>query len=293
MRPEEALELVGLGDRLDHFPAQLSGGEQQRVAIARAIAKRPDVLLATSRPGRSTSHRRAWCSRRSRAVNRELGTTTAVITHNAVIADMADRVIYFSDGRISPASRRTPPAARRRDGLVADMAAARCASCCAISGGSGRRALASALVLAAAGSPPSSWRSGHRCRSPRPGRLYYERNRFADVFAAAKRAPLPARGGARAHSGRAERSRRGSPACRSTCPGSPSRTGAQPRCRRTGEPALNLPILRAPAGCRAGVGRTRWWSTRASPRRTGSARRPVLGGPEWPAAAAHHRRERS
>ena len=94
MTPEEALALVGLGERLDHFPAQLSGGEQQRVAIARAIAKRPDVLLCDEPTGRARRHDRHRRARGDRAsVNRELGTTTVVITHNAVIAGMADRVV--------------------------------------------------------------------------------------------------------------------------------------------------------------------------------------------------------
>ncbi len=100
MAPEEALALVGLSERLDHFPAQLSGGEQQRVAIARAIVKRPDVLLCDEPTGAlDVSTGIAVLSALDR-VNRELGTTTAVITHNAVIAGMADRVLTLSDGRI-------------------------------------------------------------------------------------------------------------------------------------------------------------------------------------------------
>jgi putative ABC transport system ATP-binding protein len=101
MRPEEALDLVGLADRLDHFPAQLSGGEQQRVAIARAIAKRPDVLLCDEPTGALDAHTGVVVLEAIERVNRELDTTTAVITHNAVIADMADRVISISDGRIA------------------------------------------------------------------------------------------------------------------------------------------------------------------------------------------------
>src|SRR5690606_12883710 len=101
MRPEEALEIVGLSHRLDHFPAQLSGGEQQRVAIARAIAKRPGVLLCDEPTGALDAHTGILALEAIERVNRELGTTTAVITHNAVIADMADRVVSISDGRIA------------------------------------------------------------------------------------------------------------------------------------------------------------------------------------------------
>ncbi len=101
MAPAEALELVGLGARLDHFPAQLSGGEQQRVAIARAIAKQPEVLLCDEPTGALDSQTGIVVLEAIEAVNRELGTTTAVITHNVVIADMADRVIRMADGEIA------------------------------------------------------------------------------------------------------------------------------------------------------------------------------------------------
>ncbi len=101
MRPEEALELVGLSDRMNHFPAQLSGGEQQRVAIARAVAKRPSVLLCDEPTGALDVHTGIVVLEAIDRVNRELGTTTAVITHNAVIARMANRVITMSDGRIA------------------------------------------------------------------------------------------------------------------------------------------------------------------------------------------------
>ncbi|EHQ52272.1 ABC transporter [Ectothiorhodospira sp. PHS-1] len=100
MSPEEALALVGLEDRMDHFPAQLSGGEQQRVAIARAVAKRPDVLLCDEPTGALDSRTGIRVLRVIQDVNRELGTTTAVITHNAVIGEMADRVIRLADGRV-------------------------------------------------------------------------------------------------------------------------------------------------------------------------------------------------
>jgi putative ABC transport system ATP-binding protein len=100
MRPEEALALVGLGERLDHFPAQLSGGEQQRVAIARAIAKNPAVLLCDEPTGALDSATGVIVLEALEKVNRDLGTLTVLITHNAGIADMADRVIRLSDGRI-------------------------------------------------------------------------------------------------------------------------------------------------------------------------------------------------
>ena len=101
MTPEEALALVGLSDRLDHFPSQMSGGEQQRVAIARAIAKRPDVLLCDEPTGALDVKTGIVVLEAIERVNRELGTTTAVITHNAVIAGIADRVITISNGLIT------------------------------------------------------------------------------------------------------------------------------------------------------------------------------------------------
>ena len=100
MDPAEALRLVGLGGRLDHFPAQMSGGEQQRVAIARAVAKRPDVLLCDEPTGALDYETGKLVLEVLERVNRELGTTTAVITHNAAIAGMADRVIRLRSGRI-------------------------------------------------------------------------------------------------------------------------------------------------------------------------------------------------
>ncbi|MBL9209083.1 MAG: ABC transporter ATP-binding protein [Opitutaceae bacterium] len=101
MPAAEALRLVGLTERVDHFPSQLSGGEQQRVAIARAIAKRPDVLLCDEPTGALDVKTGVLVLEAIDRVNRELGTTTVVITHNAVIAGMADRVIALSDGRIA------------------------------------------------------------------------------------------------------------------------------------------------------------------------------------------------
>jgi len=100
MTPEEALGIVDLGNRLDHFPSQLSGGEQQRVAIARAIAKRPDVLLCDEPTGALDISTGVLVLEAIERVNRELGTTTAVITHNAAISNMADRVVRLADGLI-------------------------------------------------------------------------------------------------------------------------------------------------------------------------------------------------
>lgn len=101
MTPEEALRRVGLAQRMDHFPAQMSGGEQQRVAIARAIAKRPQVLLCDEPTGALDAQTGVLVLDVIAQVNRELATTTVVITHNAVIAAMADRVVYFSDGLVA------------------------------------------------------------------------------------------------------------------------------------------------------------------------------------------------
>ena len=113
MRPEEALGLVNLGGRLDHFPSQLSGGEQQRVAIARAISKNPAVLLCDEPTGALDSETGIVVLEALDRVNRELGTTTVIITHNVDIADMADRVIHLSNGLISEVRKnvtKRPPA---------------------------------------------------------------------------------------------------------------------------------------------------------------------------------------
>ncbi len=101
MAPEEALAMVGLSDRQDHFPAQLSGGEQQRVAIARAIAKRPDVLLCDEPTGALDAATGITVLAAIDRINRELATTTAVITHNAAIGQMADRIVSMHDGVIA------------------------------------------------------------------------------------------------------------------------------------------------------------------------------------------------
>jgi putative ABC transport system ATP-binding protein len=105
MRPDEALGLVGLEPRMDHFPAQLSGGEQQRVAIARAIVKRPEVLLCDEPTGALDSKTGILVIDALLAINAQLGTTTLIITHNAAIQEVADRVLFFADGQISKMAR--------------------------------------------------------------------------------------------------------------------------------------------------------------------------------------------
>jgi putative ABC transport system ATP-binding protein len=105
MQPTEALALVGLEDRMDHFPAQLSGGEQQRVAIARAIAKRPDVLLCDEPTGALDSKTGIKVLEALTKVNAEIGATTLVITHNAAIREIADRVVNFANGAIASEQR--------------------------------------------------------------------------------------------------------------------------------------------------------------------------------------------
>lgn len=104
MTPEEALTLVGLKDRMDHFPAQMSGGEQQRVAIARAVAKNPDVLLCDEPTGALDSKTGIVVLKALQKVNESLGTATVLITHNVVIGGMADRIINLHDGLISDIS---------------------------------------------------------------------------------------------------------------------------------------------------------------------------------------------
>jgi putative ABC transport system ATP-binding protein len=110
MTPEDALRIVGLGSRFDHFPAQMSGGEQQRVAVARAVAKRPDVLLCDEPTGALDYETGKLVLDAIARVNQELGTTTAVITHNAAIAAMAGRVLHLADGRIVSEERNARPA---------------------------------------------------------------------------------------------------------------------------------------------------------------------------------------
>ena len=111
MDPDEALALVGLSDRRNHFPAQLSGGEQQRVAIARAVAKRPAVLLCDEPTGALDVQTGKLVLKALRSVNIDLGTATAIITHNAAIAAMADRVVSLADGRIARVETNAAPVA--------------------------------------------------------------------------------------------------------------------------------------------------------------------------------------
>lgn len=109
LSPEEALAIVGLEQRVDHFPSQLSGGEQQRVAIARAIAKQPSVLLCDEPTGALDSATGVRVLEALRNVNATMGSTTLLITHNAVVADMADRVVILSDGNIKEERRNENP----------------------------------------------------------------------------------------------------------------------------------------------------------------------------------------
>ena len=112
MKPEEALAIVGLAERLDHFPSQLSGGEQQRIAIARAISKNPEVLLCDEPTGALDPQTGVVVLEALERVNRELGTATVIITHNVDIASMADRVVHLCNGLISEVARnamRKPP----------------------------------------------------------------------------------------------------------------------------------------------------------------------------------------
>jgi len=109
MSPREALAMVGLEERMDHFPSQLSGGEQQRVAIARAVAKRPHILLCDEPTGALDFRTGVRVLEVIRRVNRELGTTTAVITHNAPVGEMADRIVTLADGRIAGERRNDHP----------------------------------------------------------------------------------------------------------------------------------------------------------------------------------------
>jgi putative ABC transport system ATP-binding protein len=115
MSPDEALARVGLTERRDHFPSQLSGGEQQRVAIARAIVKRPEILLCDEPTGALDAATGRLVLEVLDRVNRELGTSTAVVTHNAPIAQMADRVVSLADGRIASDA---PNSARKDPGQV-------------------------------------------------------------------------------------------------------------------------------------------------------------------------------
>ena len=201
MQPEEALTLVGLDHRLDHFPAQLSGGEQQRVAIARAIAKRPSVLLCDEPTGALDITTGVVVLEAIDRVNRELGTSTVVITHNAAIAGMADRVIRLADGRIvgtesnarklgvPGAPMVTLPAGLRLSALNRKLLR----DLWEMKG----QALAIASVIAAGVTMFVTYQSNFDSLQ-RTRTVYYERQRLADVFASMTRAPqtLEARIGA-------------------------------------------------------------------------------------------------
>ena len=110
LKPADALKIVGLGDRLDHFPAQLSGGEQQRVAIARAVVKQPGLLLCDEPTGALDTATGVVVLQALKRVNRDLGTTVFLITHNQSIGAMADRVLVMADGRIVSETRNEKPA---------------------------------------------------------------------------------------------------------------------------------------------------------------------------------------
>ena len=190
MAPEEALAMVGLDHRLDHFPAQLSGGEQQRVAIARAIAKRPDVLLCDEPTGALDITTGVLVLDALARVNRELGTATVVITHNAAIAGMADRVVRLADGRIAGIERHAATAGGDGAALVSlvtrlpilDRKLLR--DLWEMKG----QSIAIAAVLAAGVAMFVTYLSNFdSLRRTRDG--YFDAARFADVFASLTRAP--------------------------------------------------------------------------------------------------------
>ena len=185
MKPEEALALVGLEDRMDHFPAQLSGGEQQRVAIARAIAKRPDVLLCDEPTGALDSKTGIRVLEALTRVNAETGATTLVITHNAAIAAIADRVVNFANGTIASEQRQRVAQAAIGGELVIralDIKLLRDLERL------WPQALAIALVMAAGVATLILGVGAHDSLATTRER-YYETNRFADVFASLTRAP--------------------------------------------------------------------------------------------------------
>ena len=165
---------------MDHFPAQLSGGEQQRVAIARAIAKRPDVLLCDEPTGALDSKTGIRVLEALTRVNAEIGATTLVITHNAAIREIADRVVRFANGAIVSEQRN----AARKQPLGGDLVDARAptSSSCATCSRLWAQALAIALVMAAGVATLILGVGAHDSLVDTRAR-YYEANRFADVFA--------------------------------------------------------------------------------------------------------------
>jgi energy-coupling factor transporter ATP-binding protein EcfA2 len=192
MDPVDALALVGLQDRLDHFPAQMSGGEQQRIAIARAVATRPKVLLCDEPTGALDAKTGVVVLEVIERVNREQGTTTAVITHNAVIADMADRRHGGSRDQLVGWSRRGNQkqyrkASGRRNCVVAMRALDRklLRNLWEMKGQATAIALVIGCGVAMSVMSLSTLRSLHATRE-----TYYERFRFAEVFASFKRGPL-------------------------------------------------------------------------------------------------------
>ena len=194
MDPREALALVGLAERADHFPAQLSGGEQQRVAIARAVAKKPDVLLCDEPTGALDVETGRLVLEVLERVNRELGTITAVITHNASIAAMGDRVIRMSSGRIIDDRGQRDAAARLGARVVRIGALDRkiLRDAWHIRG----QIVACALVVAGGINSFVSLSSVNRTLAASQS-AFYEEYRFADVFAGAVRAPRAGRRRAR------------------------------------------------------------------------------------------------
>ena len=187
MRPDEALKLVGLEDRMDHFPSQLSGGQQQRVAIARAVAKRPYILLCDEPTGTLDVQTGIVVLEAIDRVNRELGTTTVVITHNTAIAAMADRVITLFDGKVSGV--RTNTSARRRaawngDAVIRAIDRKLLRDLWTVKGQAAAITIVIICGVAAFVMTRSALSSLEGTRA-----AYYDRHRFADVFARVKRAP--------------------------------------------------------------------------------------------------------
>ena len=201
MTPDEALALVGLSDRADHFPAQLSGGEQQRVAIARAIAKNPEVLLCDEPTGALDCATGIRVLEALTQVNRTVGATTLVITHNAAIRDIADRVVRFADGRIVEET--VNATGKQPGGGVMVIAPLRRKVLRDL-----RRLWAQVLAIAlvlAAGVATLILGNGAYASLYETRARYYDSYRFADVFADVTRAPRALMGEIAGHRRRAGR----------------------------------------------------------------------------------------